>query len=151
MRVPMQPNFVPLVHNLPDLFGKRLHGMCGHEPCCFDIVFVPEFEKAVDADRGSKDAARYIGWVRGRAGLGIQPRESQEVQVRRAEESGTDQPLTASTSIPYEHSTRFGMSVRSIRVARFPSKKHQVGEKDVNHAPFINLRYSSTSAIGTRC
>ena len=43
------------------------------EPCCFDVVFVPELEEAVDAYGSAENAARYVSWIGWGTGLRVEP------------------------------------------------------------------------------
>lgn len=47
--------------------------MRGREEGGFDVVFVVEFEKSVDAYCGAVDAAGNVRWVLGRAVTGVYP------------------------------------------------------------------------------
>lgn len=43
MRIPMQPNLMPLIYDLPNLFGEGFDRVRGRKPGGFDVVLVPEF------------------------------------------------------------------------------------------------------------
>lgn len=73
MRVPMQSDFMPFFDNLAYLLRERLCGMRRCEPCCLDIVLIPEFEETVDPNGCSKDAPRDVSWVGWSSGTGVEP------------------------------------------------------------------------------
>lgn len=58
---------------LGKLFGKALDRVSWHEPCRLDTVLVPELEESVDADGGSEDATRDVGWVCWRSIASVDP------------------------------------------------------------------------------
>ncbi|KAL8765323.1 MAG: hypothetical protein Q9194_006602 [Teloschistes cf. exilis] len=43
-------HLMPRIPNHPALFRERVQRMPRDEPCCFDLVFVEEFEEATDAN-----------------------------------------------------------------------------------------------------
>jgi hypothetical protein len=67
MCVAVQGNLVAFVDNLADLLWERFRRVRRGEPCCFDVVFVPELEKAVNSNGCAEDAAGYVCGVGGRA------------------------------------------------------------------------------------
>lgn len=67
MRIPMQPNLVPSLHNLANLRREGLRRVRRREPRCFDVVLGEQGEEAVDADGCAENAAREVGWVCGAA------------------------------------------------------------------------------------
>jgi hypothetical protein len=71
--VAVQSDFMAGSDDLADLFGERLGGVGGGEPRCFDVVFVPELEEAIDADCCAEDTARNVGGISWCAGFGVQP------------------------------------------------------------------------------
>jgi hypothetical protein len=71
--VPMEADLVARVDDLADLLGERFGGVGGSEPCCFDVVFVPELQQAVDAYCCAENAAGDVGGIGWGAGFGVEP------------------------------------------------------------------------------
>jgi hypothetical protein len=71
--VTMESDLMASINDLADLLGERFCGMCWCEPGCFDVVFVPELEEAIDADCCAKNTTGNVGGVSRCSGLRVQP------------------------------------------------------------------------------
>jgi hypothetical protein len=71
MGVAMESDLMASINDLADLLGERLCGMCWCEPSCFDVVFVPELEEAVDADCCAENTTGNVGGISRCAGFGV--------------------------------------------------------------------------------
>lgn len=89
VRVPVQPDLVAGVADLGHLFREGLDAVGGDEPGGFDVVFVPEFQQAVDTNGGPEDSAGVVGHVGRGAVLCVDPSaDGVDVDAVTAEDTG---------------------------------------------------------------